>query len=129
MKKDIELVQAQRVQASFRDIEGRKIKRWIISLDSIPTHNKNGLSPSTTPEELMDLCIDEIHKALQAEEVGMLADLVNRVVLEMNIISTFTYRQIGEWMEKDGRFAGSNLQIFSRAGTDPLKLMLDKLSK
>ncbi len=126
MKKDIELVQAQRIQVSFRDIEGRKTKRWIISLDSIPTHNKNGLSPSTTPEELMDLCIDEIYKVLQAEEVGTLADLVNRVVLGIN---TFTYRQIGKRMEEDGRFAGSNLQVFSLAGTDPLKLMLDKLSK
>ena len=128
MKKEIELVQAQRIQVSFRDIEGRKTKRWIISLDSIPTHNKNGLSPSTTPEELMDLCIDEIYKVLQAEEVGTLADLVNRVVLEMNIIPTFTYRQIGERMEKDGRFAGLHLQIFSLAGTNPVELMLDRLS-
>ncbi len=129
MKKDLELIPAQKIQGVFTDIDGKKVERPIISLDSIPTHNKNGLSPSTTPEELMDLCIDEIYRILKAEKVGMLADLVNRVVLEMNIIPTFTYRGIGKRMEKDGRFAGSNLQIFSLAGTNPVELMLDRLSK
>jgi hypothetical protein len=104
-----------------------KISKQITSLDSIPTHNKNGLTPKISPIQLMDLCLDEIEKYLQREKVGMLHDLVDKVVKEMDVIPTFTYRQIGQRIQKDGRFEILNMQICSLIGDDPLELLSKKL--
>jgi hypothetical protein len=107
--------------------EGSKILRQITSFDSIPTHNKNGSTPNITPTQMMDLCLDEIHKILETEKVGMTPDLVDKVVLIMDIVPTFTYRQIAERMSQDERFEVVRGQICSLKGTDPIQLMADKL--
>ncbi|MDZ7260815.1 MAG: hypothetical protein ONB05_01665 [candidate division KSB1 bacterium] len=75
----------------------------------------------------MDLCLDEIHKILESEQVGMLVDLVNKVVQNMDIVPTFTYRQIAERMENDERFAIVEKQICSLQETDPVELMAERL--
>lgn len=128
MAKDTELVEATQVPAIFMRCNDTDILHSVTSLESIPPHNKNGLSPAITPQQMMTLCIDKIYNILKAEKVGTLSDLVNRVVMEMNIVPIFTYRQIAECMQKDKRFASFERQIFSLAGTDPLDLMADKLS-
>jgi hypothetical protein len=61
----------------------------VASLDSIPTHNTSGLTPAISPEAMMALAADEIHRILKRERVGMLGDLVNRVVEEMNSLAAF----------------------------------------
>ena len=121
--KDRESIQAVKINGYFTDIDGNVVKMKVTSLDSIPTHNKNGLHPSASSKEMVDVVIDEIYKILVAEEVGMLADLVNRVVDHMNIIPAFTYRQIGEAMEQDRRFTGFKMQVFCLAGNDPIELI------
>ncbi len=75
----------------------------------------------------MDLCLDEIHAILESENVGMAHDLVDKVILNMDIIPTFTYRQITQRMISDGRFEVIHNQICSLKGTDPLELMAEKL--
>ncbi len=126
LQKDREIKYADKTEVILTDSEEQKIKRRVTSLDSIPTHNASGLTPAITPEAMMELAADKIHKMLKKEKVGMLADLVNRVVDQMNIVPTFTYRQIGEWLNKDDRFAGLQLQIYCLAGDDPLELMKER---
>ncbi len=99
----------------------------ITTFDAIPTHNKNGLRPEITPEQMMDLCLDEIHKTLTHERVGATKDLVDAVLREMDVVPTFTYRQIAERMEQDDRFSVFNGQLCSLTGTDPVALMAEKL--
>ncbi len=99
----------------------------ITSIDAIPTHNTSGLRPEITPEQMMALCLDEIYKLLASERVGMTKDLIDAVLREMDIVPTFTYRQIAERMEKDGRFSVFKGQICSLKGTDPVTLMGQKL--
>jgi hypothetical protein len=105
-----------------------KISKPITSLDSFPTHNKNGVTPSITPAQMMDLCLDEIYKILDKEKVGMTHDLVDIVILRMDIVPTFTYRQIIERMSRDDRFEIAHGQICSIKGTDPVELMAERLS-
>ncbi|MFQ5866087.1 MAG: hypothetical protein ACE5IW_12755 [bacterium] len=117
----------ERKTAYFTLDDGSIISKPITSIDSIPTHNKNGLTPNITSEQMMDLCLDEIHKILEIEKVGMTHDLVDKVILSTDIIPTFTYRQISERMLKDGRFEVAHGQICSLKGTDPAELMAEKL--
>ncbi len=109
--------------------DGTKTATSITSIDSIPAHNKNGLSPNITPEQMMDLCLDKIHTILESESVGMAHDLVDKVILNMDIIPTFTYRQITQRMISDGRFEVIHNQICGLKGTDPLEFMAEKLEK
>jgi hypothetical protein len=118
---------AKKKMVHFTQPEGFVTSTQITSFDAIPTHNKNGLRPEITPEQMMDWCLDEIHKLLAAEHVGMTKDLVDAVLHEMDIVPTFTYRQIAERMEKGGRFSVFKGQICSIKGTDPVKLMAQKL--
>jgi hypothetical protein len=126
-KKDYDVVKAKKIPAEFTAGDGLKIPHMITSIDSLPTHNRNGLTPDISSEQIMDLCIDEIVKILRNERAGMMADLVDRAIYEIDIIPAFTYRQIGERMEKDGRFAIVNSQIVAMKGDDPLALMTERL--
>ena len=114
-------------RAYFTTEDGSKITHKVTSIDSIPTHNKNGLTPAISSNQMMDLCLDEIFKILQKENVGMVRDLVDKVILDMDIIPTFTYRDISERMENDGRFEVFKSQICSLRGTDPISLISEKL--
>ena len=121
-----------KVTAKKKDIkltlgDGTKITHSTTSIDSIPTHNKNGLTPNITSEQMMDLFLDEIYKIIEKEKVGMMHDLVDEVVLNLDIVPTFTYRHISERMVEDGRFEIFQMQICSLKGTDPVKLLADKL--
>ena len=119
--------QAKKKIARFTLDDGSKIKRPTVMLDSIPTHNKNGLQPNITKDQMMGLCMDALFKILQEEEVGMILDLVNRVIYEMDIVPVFTYREISSCMEKDGRFETYMMQICSLKGSDPVSIMVDKM--
>lgn len=122
-------VTPEKIDAHFTMEDGSEITRKVRSIHALPTHNKNGLSPSITPEEMMDLCLDEIYKILEKEKVGMLPDLADKVVLDMDIIPTFTYEQISDRMSEDGRFEIISKQICGLKGSDPASLMLDKIEK
>ncbi len=127
-QKDYRQVQPQKIMAEFSLDDGLKAKMPIASLDSIPMHNANGLLPDITPEQMMGLCLDEIYKILQQEKVGMMRDLVDQVIREMDIIPTFTYRQIGERISQDVRFEHHLMQVCSLKGTDPIELLMKKLN-
>jgi hypothetical protein len=118
---------AKKKMVHFTQPEGFTTSTQITSFDAIPTHNKNGLRPEITSEQMMDLCLDEIHKLLAAERVGMTKDLVDAVLHAMDIVPTFTYRQIAARMEDDGRFSVFKGQICSLKGADPVTLMAQKL--
>lgn len=120
-------VQPHKIIADITLDDGSKTAIPVASFESIPTHNENGLTPDITPEEMIDLCLDEIYKILQQEKVGMMRDLVDLVIREMDIVPTFTYRQFGERMSKDGRFEVHLMQACSLKGTDPIELMVEKL--
>jgi hypothetical protein len=107
--------------------DGTQISTSVTAIDSLPTHNRNGLSPDITPEQMMDLCLDEINKLLSSESVGMVHDLVDKVIMTMDLIPTFTYREIAQRMVDDGRFEVVHHQICSPKGTDPIELMTNKL--
>jgi hypothetical protein len=119
--------QPQKIKADFTLDDGSKTTIPIASMDSIPLHNASGLSSDIAPEQMMDLCLDEIYKILQQEKVGMMRDLVDQVIKEMDIVPTFTYRQFGERMTQDGRFENHLMQSCSLKGTDPIELMVEKL--
>jgi len=81
--------------ATFSLDDGSHVKRNVHSLDSIPTHNANGLTPDIAKKQMMVLVLDEFFRILSAEQVGTLADMTNRIVAEMNIVPAFTYRDLG----------------------------------
>jgi hypothetical protein len=121
-------VNPNKKNAYFTAENGSKISHKITSIDSIPSHNKNGLTPNITSHQMMDLCLDEIYKILQTENVGMVHDLVDKIILDMDIVPTFTYREIAERMGYDGRFEVFQSQICSLKGTDPISLMSEKFN-
>ena len=125
--KDYEEVIPEKTIAEFSLDDGSKVPHAITSIDSIPTHNKNGLTPKISKEQMMELCMDEIQQVLSKQKVGMIHDLVDSTILAMNIILTFTYREIAERIDKDERFELLHFQICSLKGTDPIKLIMDKL--
>lgn len=128
LHKDLDIQNAKRILGTFSTDSKGKIIREMSALDSIPTHNKNGLSPLISKDQMIKLCLDEIYNLLAKEKVGMLADLVKRVVCNMNIIPLFTYSQIGEQMGKDERFSGYKMQVFSLCGTDPIELISENIA-
>jgi hypothetical protein len=120
-------IPADKTEFNFTLDDGTKTSRQIISIDSIPKHNLNGHTPNISIDQMMDLCLDEIHKILEKEEVGMLVDLVDKVIQEMDIIPIFTYGQISKRMEIDSRFEIFRSQICSVKGTNPVELIEKKL--
>ena len=108
---------------------GKKINILAKSIDSVPIHNSNGIRPDMTKEEMINSCIEAIHPILKIEKVGMLGDVVDKVVQDLNIIPNFTYREIGMQMENDGRFEVYQMQVCSLKGTDPIELILDKFEE
>ena len=127
-QKDFIEIPAKRKDVKFTMSGEDDVIMPIINMDSIPTHNENGIKPNITKDQMIDLCLDEIYKILKNEKVDMLVDLVNSVVHDMDIIPIFTYREIAKKIEKDNRFSIYMMQICSLSGTDPLELMTDKMS-
>ena len=125
-QKDHTVVPASKIEATFSLDNSRKVTKRVTSIDSIPTHNRSGIRPDITKEQMMDLCLDEIHDTLKCDRVGMLVDLVDKVIRKMHIVPTFIYREIAQRMESDQRFAIFEKQICSLRGTDPLALMVEK---
>lgn len=78
---------------------------------------------------MINSCIEMIHQILKIEKVGMLGDVVDKVVQDLNIIPNFTYREIGIQMENDGRFEVYQMQVCSLKGTNPIELILDKFER
>ena len=113
-------------EVTFTLDDGTKIKRYVRSVDSAPIHNYNGLWPHTSKEETIRKCIAEIFNILKEEKVAMLADLVDKVVHDLNIIPNFTYKDIAIQLEKDGRFEIEKMQVCSLKGTDPIDLLIEK---
>lgn len=122
-----EVIEPEKKVAYFTLDNGSKTSRMLSFIDSIPRHNKNGLEPDISVNQMMDLCLDEIHKIIVSQKVGMVHDLVDRVIHEMDIVPTFTYRQIAERMLDDGRFEVYQYQICSLKGTNPVDLIVEKL--
>jgi hypothetical protein len=120
-------ISSEKVNVKLTLDDNSKVSKQITSINSIPKHNLNGLTPNITIEQMMDLCIDEIYKIIRIEQVGMLVDLVDKVVKEMDIVPLFTYRNISERMKKDGRFEIFQSQICILKGTDPVELIEKKL--
>ena len=127
--KNYKLIEPQKINAQLTTDEGGIVTTKIASQDSLPAHNKNGLTPDITPEQMMDLCLDEIYKILKSEQVSMMRDLVDRVIKEMDIVPTFTYKQIGERMSEDGRFEVHLMQACCLKGNDPIKLLGEKFNR
>ena len=121
-------VPAKRKDVVFTMPGQENITQQITNMDSIPSHNESRIKPNITKDQMMDLCLEEIYKILIDEKVNMLVDLVNLVVHDMDIVPIFTYREIASRIENDKRFSIYMMQICSLSGTDPLKLMVDKLS-
>ena len=127
--KNYSQVNPSKVNAELTMDDGTTVTHAITALDSIPTHNKNGLQPDITPEQMMDLCLDEIYKVLQTEKVGMIHDFVDAVIKEMDIIPTFTYRQLATRMAQDGRFEVAYSQSCCLKGSDPIRLLTKKVDE
>ena len=127
-KKNYIEVSAQRKDVELSLNEHDKIKTKITDKNSIPVHNRNGLKPKITKSQIIDLCLDEIYNSLQIEKVGMLVDLVNAAIATMDVVPVFTHDELATQMEKDDRFSIYMRQICSLSGTNPVELMVDRLS-
>ena len=127
-QKDFIEVPAKRKDVKFKMPGQEIITKQITNMDSIPTHDEKGIEPNITKDQMMGLCLDEIYKILKNEKVDMLVDLVNGVIREMDIVPIFSYREIAIQIENDKRFSIYEMQICSLNGTNPLELMVDKLS-
>jgi len=125
--KDWKTKQAQRKMATLTLDDGSQVKRKVHSLDSIPTHNTNGLTPDISKKKMIVLILDEFFRILNTEQVGTLADLTNRIVAEMNIVPVFTYRELGNMLEADSRFEHYCMQLVCLAGNDPIEIFADKM--
>jgi hypothetical protein len=127
--KDSESKQARKKTAVFDLGNGNQIKRKVISLDSVPTHNTDALKPDITKEQMIALVLDRLQQILSTEKVSVFADLTNRAVSELNIVPTFTYRELGKALQSDSRFENKFMQLVCLAGSDPVELFIDKYSK
>jgi len=125
--KDWKTKQALRKTATFSFDNGSQVKRNVHSLDSIPTHNTNGLTPDITKKQMISLILDGFFRILSTEQVGTLADLTNRIVAEMNIVPVFTYRDLGKALEADSRFEHYCMQLICLAGNDPVEVYVNKM--
>lgn len=125
--KDCKTKKAQRKTATFSFDDGSQVKRNVHSLDSIPTHNTNGLTPVITKKQMIALILDDFFRILSTEQVGTLADMTNRIVAEMNIVPVFTYRDLGRALEADSRFEHYCMQLICLAGNDPVEVYVDKM--
>ena len=76
---------------------------------------------------MIDLVLDDIFRILNVEQIGMLADMTNRIVAEMNIVPIFTYRDLGNALDADSRFEHYCMQVICLAGNDPTELLVDKM--
>ena len=70
--KDWNTKQAQQKIVTFSFDDGSQVKRSVHSLDSIPTHNANGLTPDITKEQMIAMILDDFFRILSTEEVGRL---------------------------------------------------------
>jgi len=109
--------------------DDKKITIFARSLDSVPVHNPDGKQSDIAKEELITSCIEVIYQILRIGKVGMLADLIDTVVQDLNIVPPFTYGEIGKQMEQDGRFEVYQMQVCSLKGTEPVSLLLDKFER
>ena len=125
--KNYKRVEPHKINAQFTTVDRGTTTIKIASQDSLPTHNRNGLTPDITSMQMMDLCLDEIYKILKSEQAGMMRDLVDKVIKEMDIVPIFTYKQIGERMSEDERFEVHLMQACCLKGDDPIKLLEEKL--
>ena len=125
--KDWKTKKAQRKTATFSFDDGSQVKRNVHSLDSIPTHNTNGLTPDITKKQMIALILDDFFRILSTEHVGTLADMTNRIVAEMNIVPVFTYRDLGKALEADSRFEHYCMQLICLAGNDPVEVYVNKM--
>ena len=125
--KDRKTKQAQRKMATFSLDDGSQVKRRVCSLDSIPTHNTNGVAPEITKKQMTALVLDEFFRILSNEQVGTLAEMTNRIVEEMNIVPVFTYRDLGNALETDPRFEHYCMQLVCLAGNDPVEVYVGKM--
>ncbi len=125
--KNYKLIEPDKINAQFTKDDGGKISHTVASLDSFPAYNQNGLTPDISPEQMMDICLDEIEKILQVEKVGMMRDLVDLIIKQMDVVPTFAYREIGERMSNDGRFELHLMQVCCLKGNDPIRLLSEKL--
>ena len=124
---DTKTKHAQQKMATFSLDDGSQVKRSVHSLDSIPTHNTNGLTPDISKKQMIALILDEFFRILNTEQVGTLADLTNRIVAEMNIVPVFTYRELGDMLEADARFEHYCMQLVCLVGNDPIEIFSDKM--
>ena len=113
--------------ATFSLDDGSQVKRSVCSLDSIPTHNTNGVAPEITKKQMIALVLDEFFRVLSSEQVGTLAEMTSRIVAEMNIVPVFTYRDLGNALETDPRFEHYCMQLVCLAGSDPVAMFADKM--
>lgn len=125
--KDWKTKRAQQKTATFSLDDGSQVKRKIHLLDSVPTHNANGLTPDITKKQMIALVLDEFFRILSTEQVGTLSDMTNRIVAEMNIVPVFTYRDLGNALEADSRFEHYCMQLVCLAGNDPVEVFVDKM--
>ena len=118
---------AERIPASFTLEDGSKTIRAILALDSVPTHNANGLQPNLSKEQTLQVLLDELERDLAFMRVELLSEATNRLVARMNIVPKFTYRDVGNAVEADKRFVQYMMQIVCLVGEDPLTLFFEKL--
>jgi hypothetical protein len=126
-KKDWNTKQAQRKMVTFSFDDDSHVQRKVHSMDSIPTHNANGLTSNIPKEQLVAMILDDFFRILSTEEVGTLTDLTNRIVTEMNIVPVFTYRDLGNALEADPRFEHYCMQLICLAGNNPVELYINKM--
>lgn len=125
---DRKVLDSEKIDAKF-NVNGVDSKRKISSLDSIPTHNQNGLISNITKSKEIQLLLDLAEIELKYRKVDMLADITNRLVEEMNIVPQFTYRDVGMAIDKDSRFEHCQMQVVSLSGTDPMDLLMNQMEK
>jgi hypothetical protein len=125
--KDWKKKQAKRKTVTLSLDDGSQVKRKVHSLDSIPTHNANGLTPDITKKQMIALILDDFFRILSTQQVETLVDLTNRVVVEMNIVPVFTYRDIGNALDADARFEHYCMQLVCLAGDDPVEVYVDRM--
>jgi len=124
---DLSIKEGKRIDATFTPDEDDSVSCDILSLDSIPTHNQNGLQPPLNKETMIQLLLDRLERDLIVFRVELIADATNRLIAEMNIVPKFTYRDVANAIENDPRFSAFKNQIVCLSGYDPIELFVDKL--
>jgi hypothetical protein len=101
-----------------------------LPVDGFPRYDLETPQADDPKEKLLEVSLEIAWGVLQAERVLPLADLAHRVVEELMLNPSYTYRDLLEALKKDARFSVTSGQIISLPTVEnPTDLFFERIAR